>query len=387
MFGLDATIQTEPEQLESLKAQWAWCLPDSEAQRDIAVMAEPKSHVKEPPFTIRRDGQRDEQGAHLGDYTVTTELTSGAIWRRAQQFLMFHAGGVTKPGTGSVAMLVAASGTGKTTATRFYCSNGYGYVTDETLITNPQHEVMPYPKPLSVIINPENISEKSQHGPDDLGLTMPQAGPLSLDAVVLLERDRDGRTADAAPSLEPMGLFEGLSLILPQSSAMLEIDGCLDVLAKLCCESGGIYRLQYREISETLALLDEAFNREPIEPFWTHVPGTFVRTPSSEHELYNTYPALEPEDVQVRPETVYVRETFLDALVWEESMEVLLLSRALPAHLKGIGALIWLELEQERSLAELVDICVETFGAHPDAHDLITDAVRQMCQTHVIREA
>ncbi|MDX7183432.1 hypothetical protein SJ321_24440, partial [Enterobacter hormaechei] len=76
--------------------------------------------------------------------------TSRAIESARGTHLMFHAACLAAPDTGAAIVLAAASGTGKTTATRRLGPH-YAYLTDETAIVDPaDRSVTPYPKPLSL---------------------------------------------------------------------------------------------------------------------------------------------------------------------------------------------------------------------------------------------
>ncbi|MGD3860664.1 hypothetical protein QT580_22560, partial [Xanthomonas citri pv. citri] len=118
--------------------------------------------------------------------SLTTAVTLAGIERHRGRSLMFHAAGLADPVTGGTAVLVAASGTGKTTAAR-RLGHDLGYVSDETVCVDAADlGIAPYPKPLSVVRGPGE--PKEQVSPDDLGLR-PLRGPAALRALLLLERD------------------------------------------------------------------------------------------------------------------------------------------------------------------------------------------------------
>ena len=95
--------------------------------------------------------------------------TSRAIESARGTHLLFHAACLAAPDTGAAMVLVAASGTGKTTATRRLGPH-FAYLTDETAIIAPDGlTVTPYPKPLS-LLGSRGVRPKTQRGPDDLGL-------------------------------------------------------------------------------------------------------------------------------------------------------------------------------------------------------------------------
>lgn len=361
-----------------IRSQWAWCLPDSPVQRDIAPLPDAPERTDEPLRVSRdADGESDD---HIADYTLTTSITREAIGRRTAQFVMLHAGGVAEPETGRVAGLVAASGTGKTTATRHFCTHGYGYVSDESLIVGEARAVMPYPKPLSVVVDPSKPYEKTQHDPGEVGLAFPPAGPLTLGPLVLLVRERSAEASGDVARLEHIHLFDGLAQILPQSSAMPEIPGSLDVLARLAQAGGGIHEMHYREIAETEHLLREAFALEALEPFWRHVPGTWG----------DGTPYIAPEQCRVDADRLadgleVERAPFVDALVDDEIMEAIVLLGATPARLSGLATLVWESSAEPRDLEQLTAQCVAEFGDHPDATALVQETLVRMLVDGVLR--
>lgn len=442
VFGLEARIVSGPDAADAVAQQWEWCRPDAPSQRTIPVLPTPP-HVlptnssstgddttheddASAPLEVRRDDTGDDD-AHVADYRLTASLTGLAIARRAGQYVMLHAGGVCDPVTGRVVGLVAASGTGKTTATRHFCSQGYGYVTDETLILNDIGDVLPYPKPLSVVLPETDRYGKTQHSPGELGLAEPPSGPLTLASLVLLERstgesdvsaddalDAEGPQVaeafiglDDAPRLDRAPLLDALAQILPQSSAMPQIPGCLDLLARLVCAGGGVHRLRYREIASTDALLPVLFDLPPVEPFWRHVPGTWA------HEYPDVSPyaprppatalALRPDavpddgtpdetefddaarragapgaDLRVR------RAPFCDALVVDDDLEALVLVGSTPIHLMGLGTLVWGALDAPLAVPDLVAVCIDALGDRPDAEALVRASLDELVANHLV---
>lgn len=395
VFGLPADLRVPPERADALRRQWSRCLPDSPTQRAVAPLGSeahsPDAAPDVEPIIVTRapDGDQD---AHVADYRVTTTLTGAAIERRAGRYLMLHAGGVSD-GEGRVAGLVAASGTGKTTATRHFCTTGHGYVTDETLIVDGRGEVLPYPKPLSIVIDPAQPYRKTQHDPGELGMAEPVAGPLRLGPLVLLDRQRvdpedgadEGEAVDGAPlpGIRRVPLFEALAKILPQSSATPQVPGCLDVLARVAAAGGGVHELRYREITTTGPLLREAFAAAPETPFWRHVPGTWTARNGDASPYLEGSSAAEAPAAGGVP---FVRTPFVDALSDEETCSALVLQGNTPVQLQGVGALVWNLCERPHTLADLVEACTAAFGAHRDGPRLVRDGVEAMLGARLLRE-
>ena len=82
---------------------------------------------------------------------------------------MLHSAVIGDPESKRALALVGVSGSGKTTASRFLGSK-LAYLTDETAIISDEGFVTPYPKPLSVIVDPN--APKEQQNPVEAGLNV-----------------------------------------------------------------------------------------------------------------------------------------------------------------------------------------------------------------------
>lgn len=377
LFGLPVSVEVPNARYETLRAQWSWCLPDAHAQRSIDSIGV-QSVERQKDISVSRDDAEDDGDGHTADYRLTTTLTGQAINACAGALFMFHAAGVADPISGKVAGLIAPSGTGKTTASRALCTRGYGYVTDETLIFNDVGDVLPYPKPLSVIIG-DLVGQKSQHGPDELGFTPLPDGPLTLGPLVVLDRAED----TVEPRLEPMSVFEGLMAVLPQSSAVPLVPDALERIAELARRGGGFHRLAYTEISDAIDVLHTAFTTTEAERDWIHVPGNWPDGDAAPSRYGHTAAAAvaDPPTAHTR----YERGLFVDALTSLHADEALVLVGDLPAHLLGVGAQIWALLETPRGAQELTERCVAIYGDHPQADQLTLDALVQLEESGVVR--
>ncbi len=151
------------------------------------------------------------------DYLLTTRVTLAGLTATAGRRLNLHAGGLADD-RGRVLALVAASGTGKTTATRVLAQR-LGYVSDETVSVDPDGTVTPHPKPLSVVTDPRRPMDKEQLSPDDLGLVpTPAAGRLAR--LVVLHRD-----PEAPRGLVLLGALRGMLDLIEQSSSLAQLAG------------------------------------------------------------------------------------------------------------------------------------------------------------------
>lgn len=335
-----------------------------------------------PPFVVRRvdDATVEVHGSphRVVDadvpYAVSRGLTLASILRRSGDCLMLHAAGVATPEGGTVA-LVAASGTGKTTASRVLGSV-LGYVSDETVSVEHDLTVRAYPKPLSVVTDPGSPHGKHERSPDELGLVAaPQR--LTLAATVVLRRSPGVST----PALEAIPLVESMGEVLPQTSALPSLDRPLDRLATALTTGHGPWRLTYRDIGDCVDLLaDLAHGRFPDGPphevTWTWVDGTASAPPSV------------PEAV-ARPDgtgrRAWTRAPFRDAVV-SDGAALVMLDRV-PVTLPDMAATVWLAAAEPATLVDLVEAATATHGPHPDALALVEATVESLVDRGVLRVA
>ena len=279
-------------------------------------------------------------------YVATTSLTFRLIDALSGRRLMFHACGLSHD-EGRVLALVAASGTGKSTAARRLARETFGYVTDETVVVDDDGHVEAYPKPLAFI---EEGGGKVQRGPDELGLR-PCADDLTLSRVVLLDR----RTVESAAELEPLSLLDAMVELIPQTSALPSLPRPLQRLADSLTACGGAYRLTYSEIDEAEPLLVDLM-AGPAEQTEEYAP---VDPPQSADRL-----ALKDGRWTVAP--------WLDAVVVGD--EALLLIDGTPMRLAGIGLTIWRALMDGVDTTDLTAHIVAVHSDHPDADELVRQA-------------
>lgn len=172
---------------------------------------------------------------------LSSRLTVEAITPRFGQLWMLHACAVADGTSGATVVLVAPSGTGKTTAA-IALGRHFGYLTDETAAVCADGTMMPYPKPLSALINGER--PKRQHSPDELGLLPTPPNPW-LAAVALLDRSGTG-----GPSVTPVRTVEALPLLAEQTSALQRLPRPLHLVAGHLQRTGGLRRITYQEADD-----------------------------------------------------------------------------------------------------------------------------------------
>jgi hypothetical protein len=322
-----------------------------------------------PPAIVARrhaDGAVEVDGAvhRVGDddvpYVISRAVTLASIRRRTGQCLMLHAAGLAAP-DGSTVALVAASGTGKTTAGATL-GRTLGYVSDETVAVEADLTVRAHPKPLSVVTDPGRPFVKHERSPDDLGLR-PAPAQLRLVATVVLERDPG--TTD--PVLQPIGLVEAAALVLPQTSALPSLDRPLDRLADVLAAGHGPWRLRYSEIGDCADLVaalaaGHAPGGAPDGVAWEWVDGR------------DRPDAAAAVDGIPGPASLVQRAAFDDALLSDGS--ALVLRDRVPTTLPGLAATLWRRLEGPTPVSALVDTATAALGPHPDAESIVLDTVR-----------
>ena len=336
------------EQRAVLAREWSRCVVSGAGE------------VKPEPLSLT-PGYSDQEAG----YALASRLTGDAIRRLRGQYVMFHACGVSDE-TGRVLALVAKSGSGKTTAATRLGRSGFGYVTDETVAIDPSGEVLPYPKPLSVVDEDFVGGPKVQHGPDDLGLGLPPAG-LRLARLVLIDR----KPGQGEARLEQVPLLDGLLELIPQTSSLSLLDLPLQTVCRLLDSSGGLHRLVYSEIDDAAPLLHDflAESTEPPrleldwEPFTEGVPPKGSMTW-----------ALLDHRIRLRPH--------VDAVLVGD--ELLVMVGDVPIRLGGLGLTIWQAARDAPTLEEVAATVQELHGSHPDAKRLIDETLADLQAAGVI---
>lgn len=215
-------------------------LASSPALREAVLDAWQDALTDGPPNTEPVEVNEPDVAAAL--HHLSPAVTVRAIDARAGQLVMLHAAALADPETGRTAVLVAASGTGKTTASRTL-GKRFVYLSDETAAIDPHGVVLPYRKPLSII---ESGPLKTQVAPSTLGLRTTDR-ECRLAAMLVLERDVDHQ---GAPLLSPMQTVDAIAAIAPQSSYLPAVPQPLHRLADLIHLAGGAHRLTYSEAAD-----------------------------------------------------------------------------------------------------------------------------------------
>lgn len=211
--------------------------PVLDAWRDALTDAEPTTEAVE----VR--GRDIETALHHLSPAVTTR----AIDARAGELVMLHAAALADPVSGRTAVLVAASGTGKTTAS-LALGRSFAYLTDETAAITADGLVLPYRKPLSII---DGGHLKKQIAPSTLGLLRTER-ECRLAALLVIERDP---RHEGEPAVRPLDTVDAITAIAPQSSYLPSMDKPLHRLADLIHLAGGACHVTYAESADLAPVL------------------------------------------------------------------------------------------------------------------------------------
>ncbi len=213
---------------------------------------------------------------------LTSRITVAMIEQLVGSGVMLHSAVIGDPESKRALALVGVSGSGKTTASRFLGSK-LAYLTNETAVISDEGFVTPYPKPLSVIVDPN--APKEQQNPVEAGLNVvdPEDRGYKLTRIVLISRDEQAKE----PRLERVPLHEALVFLSEQSSGLAKHPEGVVSLAKLVERCGGVWRLVYSEVEDTLPLVQDLLNGgelpgadevESLEKYTVedHLPGVYL---------------------------------------------------------------------------------------------------------------
>ncbi|NQX16110.1 hypothetical protein [Rathayibacter sp. VKM Ac-2857] len=360
-FRVDFGPGVSEEDVERIRGSWQSCAaPEATAARIVAADVA-------GPAVSARDGisVRAHSVAQLEE-SLTSTLTLEAIGERRADLLMLHACGIAAD-DGRVLAFVAASGTGKTTASRVLGAR-FGYVTDETVAVTPEGGVLPYPKPLSV--KPlTGSAPKAQLSPVALGLRPVPTAPLALAGVVLLDR-RDGVDE---PRLEQVDPTDAIDDLVPQTSYLGARPRALSALVRTLAAVGGVKRLVYSEAESVLDLVEGllAAPVEPAPPVWDEVLAL-------------------PIDADDTASDGSVRRARVDDALLLPGGEVLVFRENTVIRLAGIGPTIWRAAGDGVDLPALVAAVLAELGGPPegiDAPAAVSAAVDELRALGVITRA
>lgn len=345
--GLDAAERDE------IARDWVRCSP------------EPLDAVDAEAVDLERRSPADQGWDDFHELLVH-RATSQTIESGRGRDLMFHAACLADPTTGAAVLLAAASGTGKTTATRRLGPH-YAYLTDETAMVDVGDlTVTPYPKPLSLL--QDGRRPKRQVSPDELGLG--PAVPAVLRRVAVLDREREDADGVVARA-EDMDLADALVLLVPQTSSLARLERGLVTLCRTLDRLGGVQRLVYGEADELRPVIDALLAQPPVpvEAAWDALDDGELA--ASAEEDAPEAPAEDAEDPRVR------RRAADCGVELEDGRLVLLMGQQLVI-LDGLGPALWLLLDTPRTTAELLEELAGLGPVPEGARERVEEAVRAL---------
>ncbi|WDH79440.1 hypothetical protein PTQ19_03095 [Microbacterium esteraromaticum] len=323
-------------------------------------------HVRTAYVTERTDG--------AFPYAFSRALTQAAIEHLAGSGLLLHAAALASGDGSRAVVMVASSGTGKSTAARTLGTR-FGYLSDELVRVDASYRVEGLTKPLSIIV-PGFPGGKDECSPDDEGLAPTPLSPPVLAAIVCLQRDPG---ADAV-ELQPIGVHELIAEVLPQSSSIWRGLRPLHHLVGAATEGGGPFRLRYAEIAEAERVVDDLLasrGDSRAEARWIGHP------PADSERWTGDVAAAEGVPPTGAADAVVTRMPWTDAI--ECDGEVSVLNGPEFSRIAGIAATMWLWCAQPRTVAELTAALIDEHGPHPDAAQLVRSALEALSERRLVR--
>lgn len=359
--GFDERIAASD--VRRIAATWERCAIAPGGESTIHVDA-----VLAPPADDAAPGRMRIVGSSLAhlEESLTSSLTVRAIGERRSELLMLHACGIATP-DGRVVALVAASGTGKTTAARTL-GRSFQYVSDETVAVDGAGSVVPYPKPLSVKTG--EGAPKKQLSPADAALLPLGSQPLALSAIVLLDR----RATVAEASVEPVDPLDALCELVPQTSYLSVRERPLAELLAAFDARGGVRRFVYSEASSLPPLIERLLQAPGCA-----VASSVTVIPSAELDR-TAHGPLAPTGPAVR------RRAVRDAVIGPDD-DLVVFVHSTVVRLSGIGPLVWRSTAAWIGIDALVARVVDEIGAPPEglsAVDLVHATLNELADAGVV---
>jgi hypothetical protein len=247
-FEIECAGSGASDLADSVGAAWDWCAVEAAYDGAEADVERLTVVLEDDPEELARSAAASSLFAPdlptLMD-RLSPMVTRVAVTRRRHDLVMFHACAVADPETGDAVVLYGPSGTGKTTMARTLCTD-LVYLSDETAGVADDLRVVPYLKPLSILVSPGD-DLKEQVSPGRLGLVRPRRIDYRLKGLVQLRREpahRDGAM------LESLATVDALPELVAQTSYTREMQRPLHRLADLARRVGGVHRATYSEAEQ-----------------------------------------------------------------------------------------------------------------------------------------
>lgn len=251
-YDIECVGSRADELARSVAEAWEWCLSSPEDADPAPPQRQLSVALGSPPGSATGPADHALAGDDVAGIMdrLTPMVTTLAITERRADLVMFHACAVADPQTGDAVALYGPSGTGKTTMARALCAD-LVYLSDETAAVDADLNVVPYPKPLSILTTP-GAALKDQVCPGRLGLLRPADRAYRLRGLVQLQRRPDHEGPAVVDSLSTV---EALPELTAQTSFTREMTRPLHRLADLVGRSGGVRRVTYAEAAQVRPLV------------------------------------------------------------------------------------------------------------------------------------
>lgn len=311
----------------------------------------------------------DSADEALAAERLTVHVTMHLLKAHAGIKHLLHAAVLGDPESGQAVGLVAASGTGKTTAASVLGAS-FAYLSDETAVVSTDDlSILPYPKPLSVIEDEQ--APKVQYDPAHRGLKV--AAPeqsYTLSHLVILDRDKTGQ---ASVSWERLPLDEALFTIVLQSSGVQQMPQGLAELAHLLNRVGGAIRLTYSEVTDTVPffkkLLAGRIHLDPLEESFE-----YQAAPTHEHSHRLT------QQAHSEGTAYFHRAEGTEVLAIGENFFIA--TEGVLSHISIIGYDIWSFVENPSTYEAVYEQMQDLYGAiHPENFSV---AISEMVKNKMI---
>jgi hypothetical protein len=256
-LGVPITLKVHGDEVAAaVRTAWTDALTDSGDPADDGADARTVLHVAVGTRPEGVEADRWIVGRDLAAtlHALSPALTQRAIEARAGDLVMLHAAALADPTTGATAVLVAPSGTGKTTASATL-GRRLAYLTDETAGIDADGRMVAYRKPLSIL---RDGPVKAQVSPSELGLLLTER-PCHLATILLIQRDPEHA---GTPLVEEVGTVDALAALVPQASYLSRFAQPLQRLGRLCQRVGGVRRVTYAECADLAGTVESLLARE-----------------------------------------------------------------------------------------------------------------------------
>ncbi len=308
--------------------------------------------------TVVRVDDRSSQAIRRAVANTTAEITLALIDGNIGGGHLLHAGAVLER-NGTATLLVGESGAGKTTAVA-HLARTAGYLTDETAFVTWDGQLVPYPKPLSVVV--EGTQEKAELPPADVGLIVPDGQRYPVGRIIELDRGRN--RAGIGSRCERLDLTDSVLTLVPRLSRLSATPRPLSTLVRFIAAIGGVERLSYDDIDD-------------IDP--GSIPESAALEPESLHfttlEATHAQPAAGGGPGYVRAD--------VDAV---ETSRALLVADGSTVHaLDGISTTLWHETAQQQSRDDLLEKLRRAHGAYEHDGSILDSILQALTEARILR--